>query len=425
MDKTIFIIGAGMSAECGAPVIRDFLKPDFLKMVASKQRKVISNFLNSNYFSSNNITIEDALKKIDTEIKNGKTSSEYSIKRLVKIKTILVNYIIEILSVCGDNLMEELRTTSIDKPYLVLSKKKDQEILYRQKLIGQLTRELEHLSSDDHTIPIIGINAKKWLETYSSILLLLKPNDVVINLNFDQFFEIALLDLPQDVIIDYGIDHFQLSPDEDFLCEGILTKLTRPPKSAGVRKISLFKIHGSLNWGICSGCNSLISIVRTPIIRLKKYIQQLQKMEKKFKEKNLCCTQFAVDPLIVIPTIYSKRGYENHYLKELSKAAIAEISNADNLVFLGYSFSDSDQFVRHLFEEAEKNRKNKPWEGIRVINRSIAPIKENYERIFKKVEFIRSTPSKFIQEELRMIDPKKCTLNNCIMKKRAIRVIKV
>ncbi len=426
MDKTIFVIGAGMSAECGAPVIRDFLKPDFLKMVPTKQRKIISNFLNSDYFSSNNITIEDALKKIDTEIVHAKTSSEYSIEQLVKIRTILVNYIIEILSVCGNNLMDELRTTPIDQPYLVQSsREKDQELLFRQKLIGQLTREMEHLSGNERTIPIIGINAKKWLETYSSILLLMKPDDVVINLNFDQFFELALLELPQDVMVDYGVDYFELSADEDVLCNGFLPKISRPPKDSEIRKISLFKIHGSLNWGICSGCKSLISTVRTPIIRVKDYIQKLQKTPKKFREKELCCDQFAIEPLIVIPTIYPRRGYENKYLRELSKAAIIEISKAANLVFLGYSLSDSDQYVRNLFEKAKSVRKNKPWKSVLVINRSIASIKENYEGIFENIEFIKSTTSKFIQEQLKRIDPKKCTLKSCIMKKKPIKWIKV
>jgi hypothetical protein len=253
----------------------------------------------------------------------------------------------------------------------------------------------------------------------------MKPNDVIINLNFDQFFELALLDLPQDVIIDYGVDYFELSADDDVLCNGILPRITRLPKSSEIRKITLFKIHGSLNWGICSECKSLISTVRTPIIRVKDYIQKLQKSSKKFRERELCCERFSVEPLVVIPTIYSRRGYENKYLKEITKAAITEISNADNLVFLGYSLSDSDQFVRSLFIKAKTVRKNEPWKSVLVINRSIASIKENYEGIFDNVEFIKSTTSKYIQKELKKIDPKKWTLKNCIMKKKPVKVIKV
>jgi NAD-dependent SIR2 family protein deacetylase len=426
MSKTIFIIGAGMSAECGAPVIRDFLKPDYLEMIPSKQRSSIKKFLNSNYFSNDCITIEDALKKIDTEIKNEVPTSRYSIEQLIKIRKILVNYIIEILSICGDNLMKELRAEKCDSPYLVLSSnQKNRDRLFQQKTIDQLTRELENFSGIKKKIPIIGINAKKWVETYSSILLLMKPNDVVINLNFDQFFELALLDLPLDVTVDFGIEFFELSADEDVLCNGILSKITRPPNTSNLRKISLFKIHGSLNWGICSECKSLISTVRTPIIRVKKYIRDLQKEDKKFKRNKLCCEKFAIEPSIVVPTIYSQRGYDNKYLREISKAVISEITTADNLVFLGYSLSDSDKYIRNLFKKAKKLKKGKPWDHVYVINRSITKIKKNYESIFENAEFVRSTTSKYIDDELMRIDGKKITVNNCIMKRKPVKIVKI
>ena len=426
MKKTIFIIGAGMSAECGAPVIRDFLKSEFLEWVPSKNRDPIKNFLNSDYFSKDCVTIEDALKKIDTEIKNGSSASKYSIKQLKKIRKILVKYIIEILSICGDNLMSELRSTPSDQPYSVLSSnEKDRDNKFQQKIVDQLKRELEHFSGVKKKTPVIGINAKKWIETYSSFLFLMKPNDVVINLNYDQFFELALLDLPLDTTVDFGVDFFELSADEDVLCHGILSKITRPPQPSDVRKISLFKIHGSLNWGICTECESLISTVRTPIIRVKKYIRDLQKEDTDFKEKNLCCEKFSIEPFIVIPTIYSRRGYDNNYLKEISKAAIFEISTADSLVFLGYSFFNSDKFVQNLFKKAKQLRKGKPWNHVYVINRSITKIQDNYLPIFKNSEFIRSTTLKYIQEKLKTINPKKISINNCIMKRKPLKIVKI
>lgn len=426
MDKTIFILGAGMSAECGAPVIRTFLLPEFLEFVPSDRREVIRQFLNSDYFSAESVTIEGALTKIDTEICEGATSTGYTIEQLTTIRSILVNYIIEVLSVCGDNLMKELQTTQIDQPYYVLSsKEKNQEHLFKDKITQQLSRELEHFSGNGGDVPIIGINAKKWLETYGSVLLLMKPNDVVINLNFDQFFELALLDLPLDVIVDYGLDYFELSPDEDVLCHGILPKVSRPPKSSEMRKITLLKIHGSLNWGICSECKSLMTTVRTPIIRVNDYIKKLQKGRKQFKERELCCEQFAVEPLIVIPKLYSRRGYENNYLKETSETAITEISNAENVVFFGYSLSESDLYVRNLFEKAKSIRKNRSWKNVLVINRSIASIKENYEGIFENVEFIETTSSKYIQDELKKIVPKNLTLENCILKNKPIQEFKL
>ena len=42
--KRVFIIGAGMSADCGTPIIRNFLEERFLSLVNEEDQKKYSNF---------------------------------------------------------------------------------------------------------------------------------------------------------------------------------------------------------------------------------------------------------------------------------------------------------------------------------------------------------------------------------------------
>jgi hypothetical protein len=66
--KRVFIIGVGMSADCGAPIIRTFLEERFLSLVNEEDQKKILKFFSDVYLPDNIPNIEEILSEIDNSL---------------------------------------------------------------------------------------------------------------------------------------------------------------------------------------------------------------------------------------------------------------------------------------------------------------------------------------------------------------------
>jgi hypothetical protein len=124
--------------------------------------------------------------------------------------------------------------------------------------------------------------------------------------------------------------------------------------------ISLLKLHGSLNWGYCSNCNTIVpwrlgiylNASREPLTLRKvaglgKYFTlPLQPMLKKLSHGR-CSQPFDPEPLIVPPT-WNKGEHHRSIARVWSKAAL-ELERAENIIVIGYSLPESDSFFRYLF----------------------------------------------------------------------------
>jgi hypothetical protein len=121
----------------------------------------------------------------------------------------------------------------------------------------------------------------------------------------------------------------------------------------GSREISLLKLHGSLNWGRCSGCKKLVAW------DLSKYfinhdwppydvpIGKLV-MSAHFHEFQHCPQSRFEDAPYVVPPTWNKSQYHAE-LETVWKSAAAELASAANIVVCGYSLPESDQFFRYLY----------------------------------------------------------------------------
>jgi hypothetical protein len=120
-----------------------------------------------------------------------------------------------------------------------------------------------------------------------------------------------------------------------------------------IREIPLLKLHGSLNWGRCSGCKKLVAWPLSNFFRdhsWRPYESSIGKLEmsRHFKDFQHCPgTTFDGAPYVVPPT-WNKSQYHSE-LESVWKAAAYELSTAENIIVSGYSLPESDQFFRYLY----------------------------------------------------------------------------
>lgn len=135
---------------------------------------------------------------------------------------------------------------------------------------------------------------------------------------------ITLISLNYDTLLDSAIRRFGMRPDYG------LDFLYHPAGPEEVRFVKLFKLHGSMNWGYCPSCLTTV------------YTQ-----ERRIEPRQLCpnCER-ELDSLIVPPS--PLKIPPSPFLSALWKKAEWELSQAREIVFIGYSLSDADANIRYL-----------------------------------------------------------------------------
>jgi NAD-dependent SIR2 family protein deacetylase len=121
----------------------------------------------------------------------------------------------------------------------------------------------------------------------------------------------------------------------------------------------LMKLHGSINWGRCSTCNTIIPFTFNDYFRLtnQTFIDSRTKPRNrhfKMSEKlsllsHPVCNQSAVSPTpIIVPPTWNKNEY-NGELSNVWREASKELSDAVNIFIIGYSLPETDSFFRYLY----------------------------------------------------------------------------
>lgn len=398
--KRVFVLGAGLSAECGAPLIANFLSEPFLNLISPEKRSIIVDFLRTIENGETILNIEDVLGLIDTNIVRGNSIGLYNPSKLLQMRRTVLEAINEILTRIWDTINEELGVEKIDNPYAVqLSEIGESKEIHRTKIIRMLAAELEFFSqSREKNVTIINElppRAEGWINSYVRLTGILKPNDTIITFNYDNFLELALSNILEREDIDLGFDYFELSPDMDVLCHGDLCNRIRTPDYVKY-KITVLRPHGSLNWGICSNCGELIVTYLTPLLGVKKYIDFIKNSaNKKEKERHFCCKNFDPQLLIVEPTWM--KLYTNYYLGQVIENTIQKMAEADEIFFIGYSFSDSDSLIRDILTKSLHMRADKYWDSIFIINTSQEAI-VRYQGFFPSLNVHEKRASEFLSE---------------------------
>ncbi|MCK5687206.1 SIR2 family protein [bacterium] len=193
----------------------------------------------------------------------------------------------------------------------------------------------------------------------------LNKNDAIISLNYDTLIDFSLEKSGYN--IDYGIPF----ANKDISTTQSTTKL--------------LKLHGSLNWLYCPGCYSI-------------YHYSYERMNNIFsQEPELCKNDGIYLKGIIIPPTYIKE-YLDPFINMIWIKAGNAIRNADEIYFIGCSFSDADMWFKFLLKKSLFLNPNSP--DVFVVNpekRGI--IKKRYERILGPVNYIQKTFADWLHDE--------------------------
>ena len=118
--------------------------------------------------------------------------------------------------------------------------------------------------------------------------------------------------------------------------------------------MAVMKLHGSVNWGRCAGCKTVLPWTLPDFFQKISWSNALlfQKVESVSLDvgakitARVHCAGHANDPVIVPPT-WNKAEYQQ--IANVWKHAGLHLAEAENIIVIGYSLPETDQFFRYLF----------------------------------------------------------------------------
>lgn len=299
--NNVFIFGAGASKEAGAPVMKDFL---------DKADEIFRINTNDNIFCEPFKDVFDSLAKL----------------RTIYAKSYLDLDNIEILfgAIEMASFLEKLGDMSVDN----LKK-------LRKSIVKVIVKTLENFIN----FPIKDgeINPPS---NYDEFVKLLK--DCVEGAQRKIVNKFSFISFNYDICLDYALDFHREKYDY-----GLTDNI---PNDC----YALIKLHGSINWGLCTTCNE-ISPLR--VKRIKDFIDREIKSRGFYnycissslnKNSHSSCNNCFDEIPAIVPPTWNKASYYNQIIN-VWKNAIKILNDAENIFIIGYSLPETDSFFRYLF----------------------------------------------------------------------------
>ena len=296
MSKIVFVLGAGASKHCGTPLMDNFLEVAQDLMRLGEVEEVKEDFENV-FDAIGNLHAIQSKAKINT----------YNIEDVYA--AFEMGKLLGSLPGIGESTEIEKLTASI------------------RKVIGYTLERTTKL-------PYSGTGELKAPELYDAFAGILhglsvgRKNYSIITFNYDLGLDYSLYG--KKILPDYGLSD---------------TPLTG-------RTATYLKLHGSLNWGRCSGnkCKKIsayrqFQYTQTKAGRDYSIIPVMSKLKK--QKCPHCGEPLEEDPFIVPPT-WNKTAYHEQIEVVWKKAAL-ELKDAENIFVLGYSLPSTDLFFNYLF----------------------------------------------------------------------------
>lgn len=153
----------------------------------------------------------------------------------------------------------------------------------------------------------------------------------------------------------------------------------------------ILKLHGSLNWGKCENCGPV-----NVHLNILTY-------EKDTKVSCPICKHDVISPLLVPPVIY-KDSYYNQLplVRDSWSLANEELSNASNIVFIGFSMAE-DAYAKELFKLSLNMNQQEDLKCL-IINRTCDDeLKGRYSSVLvnEEYEFEESTFLDYVKNHLQ------------------------
>ena len=318
MSDTVFVLGAGFSANAEIPVQEKIMKnipinlkkKDFFADIR-KFYKNIFNVEKENEFAT--IPLEDVFTFFDRSITSGEDTNNFNMSNILKAQNGFKRLI-------AMTLKEKLRV------FVKKSRLKEKREAYEQ-FFGELVSKRQKDQKKDF-FSIVSLNWDTIPEYF--LMKLLKDQQI------------------DDVKIDYTCYDYDYHNKEHIPSIHL--------KMLDKFNIKLEKLHGSLNWGYCSSCGRLFvkfDIQRPPVL--------IEKKETKCTE----CEKTRLKRLIITPTLM--KNLNNTHLKMIWHNTLIDLQEAKRIVFIGYSFPLADFEFRYILTKSIAGSKNVREKKIRVL----------------------------------------------------------
>ncbi len=299
MARTVFVLGAGASKEGGAPVMRDFLDTSEELLRQRRVGKAAEHF-------ELVLRARDALQAVHS-------------KAVLDVRNLE--------SVFGAFEMGRIlrRCASLDP--------KDVEKL-RTATRAVITTTLEqsmNFRPDEHRV------------------LPPRPYDEFVSLVTDAqqsgAADVAVISFNYDVGLDYAF-HFKSVPLDYGLQDN---------DTPATNVIPYAKLHGSVNWVLCQHCNAVQPLNLGDFFTRYKWETAFIDTSKPVRlniEQALGglkhCEQPCTPEALIVPPTWNKSQYGD-VIESVWRRAAKEMSEAENIVVIGYSLPQTDQFFQYLF----------------------------------------------------------------------------
>jgi hypothetical protein len=295
MAKTVFILGAGASKDCGGPLMKEFLDRARI-LLAGKQLNDDDKKEFEKVFDAL-VELRGVFKKSKLDLDNIESIfSAFDMARLIgklgKYKLSQINKLDHAIKrVIFRTLEAAIKFDNAGGSFL------DPSASYQ--CFASLLHEMENGN-----------------QTWS-----------VLTFNYDYALDYALY--RKGLVFNYYLDETEQQQKRPYL-----------------------KLHGSLGWGYCEKCKTVKHVMlqvlkvdvpeNAPSEIMYNITEDLNKLQHK---REYCPGKF--EPLIVPPT-WNKGQHYGQIRKVWQQAAI-ELGEAENIIVMGYSLPDTDLFFRYLF----------------------------------------------------------------------------
>ena len=312
LDRNVFILGAGFSAGAGAPVVKNFLDRarEFYDNPASELTPVEREHFKTVFKFRR--AMAQSREKINIDLDD--------IEQLFG----LVEMSFRLGEIPADTRYSTVYLIAKTLQLAIKDVKRNRLDFALGGLVGKIPR-LGETSVRQDSNPPMGSS-----DVYSFFANLIRGElddpdrrkarkDTVITFNYDLVLDDALRRTG-------GVPLYHLPP--------ALLDVSENPTP---QSVSVLKLHGSTNWGICITCMKSIVV-------LPEKVTQSPDEFRTMKCKN--CGNPAYQPLLVPPS-WDKSEY-SEVMKPVWKIAVDELKAATRIIIVGYSMPETDAFFKYL-----------------------------------------------------------------------------
>lgn len=302
MSRTVFIVGAGASAEAGAPVMADFLdRADALRRsgapVLSRDEQASFDLVFKGIGALRAAHSKAALDVDNLESVFG----AFEMARLVgRLAPLTAEEVAEL-----NPAMRKVIVTTLERSLTLPVRERRVRPPDPYEQFGRLVGKI----SDSRS--------------------LLEP--------------ICFITFNYDLSLDYMLHYHNTGVDYCFESE---------PKSG----VPLMKLHGSVNWGRCAECKQIAPWTLGAFFR--KFSYERLPWDESLRTVTLDvgrhlahyehCKGKPCDPHpVIVPPTWNKAEYQQ--VSNVWRHAARHLAEAENVIVIGYSLPESDQFFRYLF----------------------------------------------------------------------------